>query len=105
MKIPTTQLYAILFVGMQEYTLFCVAQLFLDIFKSLDQFFVNKNVKKRALKVAHNRPKPFLFHSPAQTTGHSPELIFYTMKSRDQTSILLSLLCCGCLWSGLSPFV
>ena len=32
-----------------------------------------------------------LFHSPAQTTAHSPELIFHIMNSRDQTSILLSV--------------
>ena len=32
-----------------------------------------------------------LFHSPAQTTAHSPELIFHIMKSRDQTSVLLSV--------------
>ena len=28
-------------------------------------------------------------HCPAQTTAHSPELIFQIMKSRDQTSVLL----------------
>ena len=32
-----------------------------------------------------------LFHSPAQTTAHSTELIFHIMKSRDQTSVLLSV--------------
>ena len=32
-----------------------------------------------------------LFHSPAQTTAHSSESIFHTMKSRDQTSALLSV--------------
>ena len=32
-----------------------------------------------------------MFHSPAQTTAHSPELIFHIMKSRDQTSVLLSV--------------
>jgi hypothetical protein len=31
------------------------------------------------------------FHSPAQTTAHSPEWIFHIMKSRDQTSVLLSV--------------
>ena len=31
-----------------------------------------------------------LFHSPAQTTAHSPELIFHIMKSRDQTSVVLN---------------
>ena len=35
-------------------------------------------------------PNPF-FHSPTQTTAHSPELIFHIMKSRDQTSVLLSV--------------
>ena len=33
-----------------------------------------------------------LFHGPAQTKAHSPELIFHIMKSRDQTSVF-SYLC------------
>ena len=36
--------------------------------------------------------KTLLFHSPAQTRVHSPDLIFHTKKSRDQTSVLLSVL-------------
>ena len=43
------------------------------------------------LEKAHNRPNPF-FHSPAQTTAHSPELIFQIMKSWEQTSVLLSVI-------------
>jgi hypothetical protein len=50
----------------------------------------SEKVKKQASKVAHNQPNPF-FHSPAQTTAQSPELIFHIMKSRDQTSVLLSV--------------
>ena len=42
-----------------------------NIFKN---FFINflpmKTLKKRASKVAHNRPKPFFFHSPAQPTAY-----------------------------------
>jgi hypothetical protein len=43
-------------------------------------------------------PNPF-FHSPAQTTAHSPELIFHIMKSRDQTSVLLSV-----VWNHILDF-
>ena len=46
-----------------------------------------EKVKKWASKVAHNRPKPFYF------TVHGPKLIFHIMKSRDQTSVLFSVLC------------
>ena len=38
--------------------------------------------KKRPKKVAHNWPRPFYFHSPAQTTDHSPELIFHITAER-----------------------
>ena len=51
--------------------------------------FNPEKVKKRASKVIIG-PTPF-FHSPAQTTAQSPELIFHIMKSRDQTSVLLSV--------------
>ena len=40
-------------------------------------FYDPKQVKKQASKVAHNQPTPLLFHSPAQTTAHNPELIFH----------------------------
>ena len=53
--------------------------------KNFKLFFVHKNLKERASKVAHNWPKPFYF------TFHSPKLIFHIMKSRDQTSVLLSV--------------
>ena len=45
-------------------------------------------MKKRALKVAHNRPRPFYFTVQPRPRAHSPELIFHTMKSRDQTSLI-----------------
>ena len=48
-------------------------------------------MKKRASKVAHNRPRPFYFTVQPRPTAHSPELIFHIMKSRDQTSVLLSV--------------
>jgi hypothetical protein len=38
--------------------------------KKINIFFDPQKVKKRASKVAHNRPN-FFFHSPAQTTAHS----------------------------------
>ena len=48
-------------------------------------------MKKRASKVAHNRPRPFYFTVQPRPTAHSPELIFHIMKSWDQTSVLLSV--------------
>ena len=57
-------------------------QLF-SVFKIISRFFL-------ALKKLIIGPTPF-FHSPAQTTAHSAELIFHIMKSRDQTSVLLSV--------------
>ena len=54
-------------------------------------FFDPEIVKKRASKVAHNRPRPFYFTVQPRPTAHSPELIFHIMKSRDQTSVLLSV--------------
>jgi hypothetical protein len=57
--------------------------------KKLKKIFDPEKVKKLASKVAHNRPRPF--YSTVQTTAHSPELIFHIMKSRDQTSVLLSV--------------
>jgi hypothetical protein len=52
------------------------------------QYF--QNLKKRASKVAHNRPKPF-FHSPAQPTAHSPESIFHIINMSQDTSVSLSV--------------
>jgi hypothetical protein len=46
-------------------------------------------VIKRASKVAHDQPKPF--HSLAQPTANSPELIFHIIKCREQASVLLSV--------------
>ena len=50
-------------------------------------------MKKRASKVTHNRPRPFYFtvQPRPQPTADSPELIFHIMKSRDQSSVLLSV--------------
>ena len=50
-----------------------------------------KTLKNRPQKLLIIGPIPF-FHRPAQTTAHSPELIFHIMKSRDQTSVLLSVI-------------
>ena len=56
-------------------------------------FFDLEKVKKRASKVAHNRPRPFFptVQPRPQPTAHSPKLIFHIMKSRDQISVLLSV--------------
>ena len=59
--------------------------------KNFKKFLDPEKVKKRASKVAHNRPRPFFPTVQAQATAHSPELIFHIMKSRDQTSVLLSV--------------
>ena len=59
--------------------------------KKIKFFFDPKKVKKRASKVAHNRPRPFYFTVQPRPTAHSPELIFHIMKSWDQTSVLLSV--------------
>ena len=59
--------------------------------KNFKIFFDPEKVKKQALKVAHNRPRPFYFTVQPRPTAHSPELIFHIMKSRDQTSVLLSV--------------
>ena len=42
----------------------------------------------KKLKIVGQTP---FFYSPAHNTAHSPELIFYIMKSRDQKSVLLSM--------------
>ena len=50
--------------------------------------FCPQKVEKTALKVAHNRPKPFISQS---SPDHSPELIFRIIKCREQASVLLSV--------------
>ena len=59
--------------------------------KKIKKKFDPEKVKKQASKVAHNRPKPSYFTVQPRPTAHSPELIFHIMKSRDQTSVLLSV--------------
>ena len=58
--------------------------------KKLNFFFGPEKVKKRASKVAHNRPRPLYFTVQPRPTANSPELILHIKKSRDQTSVLLS---------------
>ena len=64
---------------------------FFRVKKILNFFFDPKKVKKRTSKVAHNWPRPFYFTVQPRPTAHSPELILHIMKSRDQTSVLLSV--------------
>ena len=59
--------------------------------------FLNFKFSKKFWPQEHERnaellksAQTLLFHSPAQTTTHSPELIFHIMKSRDH---LCSLIC------------
>jgi hypothetical protein len=47
-------------------------------------FFAHENIKKRASKVAHNRPQTF-FHN------YSPELIFQIMNMSQNSSASLSV--------------
>ena len=51
---------------------------------------VFSNHEKPPSKVAHTRPRPFYF-TVQSSPDHSTELIFHTMKSWDQTSVLLSV--------------
>ena len=51
-------------------------------------FLILNNIGTRLL---FSLTQTLLFHSPAQTTAHRPELIFHIMKSWDQTSVLLSV--------------
>ena len=48
--------------------------------------------KKQPSKVAHNRPRPLYFTVQPRPMANSPELILHIKKSRDQTSVLLSVL-------------
>ena len=59
---------------------------------SKKNIFGPEKVKKRASKVAHNRPRPFYFRVQSRPTAKSPELILHIKKSRDQRSVLLSVL-------------
>ena len=62
--------------------------------KNSKKNFDPKKVKKQAKKIAHNRPRPFYFTVQPRAMAHSPELILHIMKSRDQTSVLLSVVVC-----------
>ena len=53
--------------------------------------FDSENMKKLTSKVAHNQPRPFYFTVQPRPTTNSPELILHIKKSRDQTSVLLSV--------------
>ena len=55
-------------------------------------FFDPEKVKKQASKVAHNRPRPLYFTVQPRPMVNSPELILHIEKSRDQRSVLLSVL-------------
>ena len=55
-------------------------------------FFAHEKLKKPPKKVAHNQPRPFYSTVQPRPTANSPKLIFHIMKSRDQTSVLLSVL-------------
>ena len=59
--------------------------------KKLNFFFDPEKVKKRASKVAHNRPRPLYFTVQPRPTANNPELILHIEKSRDQRSVLLSV--------------
>ena len=63
--------------------------------KNLKNFFDPEKLKKTLKKVAHNRPKPFYSTVQPRPTAHSPKLIFHIMKSRDQRSVLLSVVFCN----------
>ena len=62
--------------------------------KKLKKHFLTRKSEKTGLKSCSESAQTLLLHSPAQTTAHIPELIFYVMKSRDQTSVLLSMTSC-----------
>ena len=59
--------------------------------KKIKKNFDPEKVKKRALKVAHNRPRPLYFTVQPRPMANSPELILHIKKSRDQRSVLLSV--------------
>ena len=53
-------------------------------------FLTPKKLKNGSQKLLIIGPDPFS-HSPAQATAHSQKLFFHITKSRDQTSVLLSV--------------
>ena len=55
-----------------------------------------KTLKNRPQKLLIIGPDPFISQS---SPDHSPESIFHIMKSRDQTSVLLSVLICFFLFT------
>ena len=59
--------------------------------KRIKKKFWPAKSEKTGLKSYSLSAQTLLSHSPAQTTAHSQELIFHIMKSRDQTSVLLSV--------------
>ena len=65
----------------------------MQLFSAAAIVFDPKKVKKRASKVAHNRPRPLYFTVQPRPTANSQELILHIKKSRDQTSVLLSVSC------------
>ena len=60
--------------------------------KKLKKNFGPEKVKKQASKVAHNRLRPLYFTVQPRPTANNPELILHIKKSRDQRSVLLSLI-------------
>ena len=65
-------------------------QLFSIFKKSLNLFFARENLKKRASKVAHNRPQTF-FSQYCQAAQTSPELIFHIINMSQDSSVSLSV--------------
>jgi hypothetical protein len=62
-----------------------------NIFKKYSNlFFANKNIKKRASKVAHNSPETF-FHMYGPAAQTSPELIFHIINMPQDSSFSLSV--------------
>ena len=59
--------------------------------KKIDLFFAHENLKKRASKVAHNRPQTF-FLSTGPAAQTSPELIFHIINMSVSLSVVLSIL-------------
>ena len=60
---------------------------------SKKKFFCPWKIEKNTQKSCSESAQTPFFHSPATTSAHSPKLIFHNMKYRDQTSVLLSVLC------------
>ena len=59
--------------------------------KRIKKNFWPAKSEKTGLKIYSLSAQTLLSHSPAQTTAHSPELIFHIMKVRNQASTLLSV--------------